>query len=85
MDPVTGALIATGVAWLSIWIAISLPEVKRRKPHPKHVRLVGAATIALFALQVLGLPVPIWAPLAVLGGGLVIAIVVAPRGYAAAA
>lgn len=85
MDAVTGALIAAGVAWLSIWIVIAWPRTRRFRPHPRVVRATGAGTIGLFGLQILGLAVPAWLPLALLGGGLTIAVVIAPRGYAAAA
>lgn len=85
MDPVIGALVAAAVAWLSIWLVISVPRVGRIRPDPRVLRGAGAATIAVFGLQVLGVPAPVWLPFLTLGGGFVIAVVLAPRGYAAAA
>jgi hypothetical protein len=85
VDAVTGALIAAGVAWLSIWLVIAFPPARRVRVDRRVVRGAGAATIGLFGLEVLGLGIPLWVPLAVLGGGLVLAVVIAPRGYAAAA
>lgn len=75
MDAVTGALIAVGVAWLSILIAVRIPLPAQWRS-PTGVRRLGGLTIALFAAQVLGLPVPVWVPLAVFFGGLAILLLV---------
>lgn len=84
MDTVTGALVAAGIAWLSIWAAIALPRL-RRPPDPRLLRAAGGAAIAVLGLQVMGLPLPTWSPLVLLAGGFMIAVIIAPKGYAAAA
>lgn len=77
MDAVTGGLLAAAAAWLSILAVVVLPP-GRRAPDPAQVRRLGAGTIALFALQALGLPVPLWVPLAVFLVGLVALMALAP-------
>ncbi len=80
MDPLTAAALAGLVAWISILVVIHLPGMPISVPG---IRRVGAATIALLGLQVLGAPVPSWLPLVTLvGGGLLVAF--QPRGAAAA-
>ena len=67
MDPLVGATVAAGAAWLSIvgaaWMPIKL-DVRR-------IRLAAAATLALIGLIALGLPAPGWSPLVVVAAGLV--------------
>lgn len=71
MDPLLGALVAAGVAWLSIALAALLPL-----PVPvERLRWAGACSIALVGLMALGVPLPAWSPLAVLAGGLLASLV----------
>lgn len=78
MDPLIGAAIAAWVAWLSILVVIHLPW---RLP-VRGLRRAGAAALAVMAASVLGAPVPVWASLIVLGGGVILAT--SWRGAAAA-
>lgn len=79
MDPLTAATVAGIVGWASIIVAIHFPG---GAPVPGF-RRIGAAAIALLGLQVLGVPIPAWAPLLVLmGGGAIVWL--RPRGAAAA-
>jgi hypothetical protein len=66
MEAWVGGLIAATIAWTSIIVVIRLPS---RDIDVDKLRLVGAITIALFGMQVLGLPIPSWAPLVVFGIG----------------
>lgn len=66
MDPLVGAAIAAGAAWLSIIAAAWVPirfDIKR-------VRIAAAAGLAMIGLIALGLPLPAWAPLLVVAAGL---------------
>lgn len=67
MDPLSAALVAAGAAWLSIFAAAHLPASRLDL---RAVRLTGAASLALLGLAALGLPVPAWAPVAVLAAGM---------------
>lgn len=78
MEPFVGGLIAAIAAWVSILLVIALPAGKLRVDVAK-VRLVGATTIALFALQLLGLKFPSWLPLLVFGLGLLLALATEPK------
>lgn len=77
MDPLSGGLLAAAAAWTSILAVVVLPR-GRRRPDPRHVRWLGAGTIALFGLQALGVPLPLWVPLAVFALGLVALLAVTP-------
>jgi len=79
MDPLTGALLAVGVAWASILLVVHAPL----RIDPRRLRFIGAVAIALLGLQVLGAPLPAWAPLAWTTGG-VLGVSIWPRGAAAA-
>jgi hypothetical protein len=71
VDPLLGALVAAGAAWLSIAVAALLPW-----PLPvRRLRWAGAASIALVGLMALGVPLPPWVPLAVLACGLAASLV----------
>lgn len=68
MDPLLGALVAAGVAWVSIALAAVLPL-----PVPVHrLRWAGAASLALVGLIAMGVPLLAWMPLAVLAAGLAV-------------
>ena len=71
MDVMIGADVAAAVAWASIVLAAVLPI-----PSFAFARLrwVGAAAIGLVALALVGLPVPGYAPPAVLIGGAGVAL-----------
>lgn len=71
MDVLTGALVAGAIGWASVLAAIALPL--DRLARPEHLRLAGAATLALLAASVLGARLPVWLPLAVLAAGVVLA------------
>ncbi len=76
MDPLTASLLAASVAWLSILAVVHLPA--GRLP-VRRLRVVGGLTIAALGAVVLGVPLPGWAPVAVLvGGGLVVVLRSAP-------
>lgn len=79
MDPLTAALLAGLVAWISIYVVVRAPRVP---VDIQGLRRVGAATIAVLGLQVLGVPLPASAPLLILLGGVL--AVVQIRGAAAA-
>jgi hypothetical protein len=70
VDSLLGALVAAGVAWLSIAVAALLPV-----PLPvRRLRWAGAASIALVGLTAMGLPVPAWVPVAALAAGLALGL-----------
>lgn len=71
MEPWVGGLIAAAVAWASILLVIRLPS---RDLDVDKLRLVGSITIGLFGLQVLGLPIPGWAPLVVFAFGFAVVL-----------
>jgi hypothetical protein len=71
MDSLTGALVAAGAAWLSIVAAIVLPVPEAWF---QRLRWVGAASIAVVGLTLVGLPLPPVAPAVVLGVGAVVAL-----------
>lgn len=69
MDSLTGAAVAAVAAWLSVLAAVFLPVPDAWF---RRLRLVGAASIALVGLTLVGVPLPAVAPAAVLAvGGLV--------------
>lgn len=72
MDSLAGAIVAAGVAWVSILLAALLPI-----PAFAFTRLrwVGGAAIGLVALALVGVPVPGYVPVAalVLGAALALA------------
>lgn len=72
MESWVGGLIAATVAWGSILLVIRLPS---RDLDVDKLRLVGSITIGLFGLQVLGLPIPGWAPLVVFGFGFAVVLI----------
>ncbi len=67
MDPLTGALIAAGVGWTSIAIVAYAPGIDLPV---QAIRPVGAITIGILALLVLGAPIDATWPLVFLAGGL---------------
>lgn len=71
MEAWIGGIVAAGIAWASILLVIRLPS---QDIDVDKLRLIGAVTIALFGLQVLGLPIPGWAPLVVFGVGFALVI-----------
>jgi hypothetical protein len=74
VDSLLGALVAAGVAWFSITLAAVLPI-----PIPLHrLRWAGAASLALVGLIAMGVPLPTWAPLAVLVVGLAVGFLPRP-------
>ncbi|MHB1262664.1 MAG: hypothetical protein ACYC2H_13235 [Thermoplasmatota archaeon] len=83
MDSLTGALIAAGAAWLSILAAIFLPVPEAWF---QRLRWVGAASIGVIGLTLVGLPLPALAPAIVLAAGLAAALLWPnPRGSLGAA
>ena len=66
MDSLTGAVIAAVAAWLSIVAAIVLPVPEAWF---QRLRWVGAASIAVVGLTLVGVPLPALAPAVVLGIG----------------
>ena len=66
MDPLTGAVVAAVVAWLSIVAAAVIPV---RPAFLRRLRGAGAASLGLVGLAAFGLPVPGYVPLFVLGAG----------------
>jgi hypothetical protein len=70
MDPIVGAAIAVGAAWLSIVIALALPW----RPPVAGLRRAGGAALGVVALMVWGVPVPAWVPLVVLALGIAISL-----------
>jgi hypothetical protein len=71
MDSLTGAVIAAGAAWLSIVAAVLLPVPEAWF---QRLRLVGAASIGVVGLTLLGVPLPAMAPAIVLGVGVLTAM-----------
>ncbi|MGB0652885.1 MAG: hypothetical protein ACPGQL_06765 [Thermoplasmatota archaeon] len=69
MDPLIGAAIAAGVGWGSIALVALLPG--RDLVPPAALRTVGALTIGLMAVAVVGLPLSTGVILGFLIGGLV--------------
>lgn len=71
MDSLAGAIVAAGVAWVSILLAALLPI-----PAFAFLRLrwVGGAAIGLVALALVGVAVPGYLPPAVLIGGAALAL-----------
>lgn len=81
MDSLTGALVAAGAAWLSILAAVVLPVPEAWF---QRLRWVGAASIGVIGLTLVGLPLPALAPAFVLAAGLAVALLWPnPRGVAA--
>ncbi len=78
MDPVTAALVAALIGWISILLVVRLPA-PRRNLSASGVRRVGAAAIAAMALAAFGLPIPMWVPLLVFLGGLATLLLLAQR------
>jgi hypothetical protein len=66
VDSLTGAVIAAVAAWLSIVAAIVLPVPEAWF---QRLRWVGAASIAVVGLTLVGVPLPALAPALVLGVG----------------
>lgn len=71
MDSLTGAAIAAGAAWLSVLAAVFLPVPDAWF---RRLRWVGAASIAVVGLTLVGLPLPAALPAIVLGAGAVVAL-----------
>ena len=71
MDSLTGALVAAGAAWASIVAAILLPVPEAWF---QRLRWVGAASIAVVGLTLVGLPLPPVAPAIVLAVGAAVAL-----------
>lgn len=71
MDSLTGAAIAAAAAWLSVLAAVFLPVPDAWF---QRLRWVGAASIALVALTILGVPLPTHAPVVVLTVGAAVAL-----------
>lgn len=69
MEPLTGALVAAGAAWLSILAAAALPVPRVAFDR---LRWVGSASIALLGAIAVGVPLPPLLPAAVLAGGAVV-------------
>lgn len=63
------------MAWLSILIAVRIP-LPKRWGSPVGVRRLGGLTITLFAMQVLGVAIPFWVPLAFFFVGLGVLLLV---------
>lgn len=63
MDPVTVAAIAATIGWLSIVVVVRAPA-PRKSLDLAWVRGAGAAAIAAMAVAAFGLPMPVWAPIA---------------------
>lgn len=80
MDSLTGAAIAAVVAWLSIVAAAFLPIPPMAV---QRLRWVGAASIALVGLALVGVAVPTTLPGAVLVVGGVLSFLWPKRGTAA--
>lgn len=71
MDSLTGAAVAAGAAWLSIVCAVVLPVPEAWF---QRLRWVGAASIGVVGLTLVGAPLPPAAPALVLGAGLAAAL-----------
>lgn len=67
MDPLTGAVVAAAVAWVSILLVAVLPV---RRDVVRRMRGAGALSLAFVGLGAFGLPVPAWVPLFVLAAGI---------------
>jgi hypothetical protein len=61
LHPLAGLAVALLVAWASILIAIRLPI--DRFVDGRHLRIGGAAALAILALRILGAPIPAALPL----------------------
>lgn len=72
MDPLTGALLAAVIGWLSVIAAIALP-LERWIP-VEHMRRVGGITLGLLAASLLGARLPVWLPFAFLAGGFAVSV-----------
>ena len=83
MDSLTGAFVAAGAAWLSILAAILLPVPEAWF---QRLRWVGAASIGVIGLTLVGMPLPAVAPAVVLVAGLAASLLWPnPRGLLGAA
>lgn len=71
LTPLTASLLAATVAWASILAVVHLPA--RRLP-VRRLRVVGGLTIAALGAVVLGVPLPGWAPVALLVVGGVLSV-----------
>ena len=71
MDSLAGAIVAAGVAWVSILLAALLPIPAFAF---ERLRWVGGASIGLVALALVGVAVPVYLPPAVLIGGAAVAL-----------
>jgi hypothetical protein len=71
VDSLTGAAIAAGAAWLSVLAAVFLPVPDAWF---QRLRLVGAASLAVVGLTLVGLPIPPAAPAVVLAVGCAVAL-----------
>jgi hypothetical protein len=81
VDNLTGAVVAAAAAWLSIVAAVVLPVPERWF---QRLRWVGAASIAVVGLTLVGAPLPPVAPAVVLGVGAAVALLLpAQRAVAA--
>jgi hypothetical protein len=72
VDSLTGAVVAAAAAWLSIVAAIVLPVPEAWF---QRLRWVGAASIAVVGLTLVGVPLPPVTPAVVLGAGAAVAVV----------
>jgi hypothetical protein len=81
VDSLTGAVVAAAAAWLSIVAAILLPVPERWF---QRLRWVGAASLSVVGLTLIGAPLPPAAPAVVLGAGALAAIALPPFPRAAA-
>ena len=70
MDSLTGAAIAAAAAWLSVLAAVFLPVPDAWF---RRLRWVGAASIAVVGLTLVGVPLPNAAPAVVLVVGAAVA------------
>jgi hypothetical protein len=80
VDSLTGAVVAAAAAWLSIVAAVLLPVPERWF---QRLRWVGAASIAVVGMTLVGVPLPPAAPAVVLGAGTAVALAL-PASRAAA-
>ena len=71
MDSLTGAAIAAAAAWLSVLAAVFLPVPDAWF---RRLRWIGAASIALVGLTLVGAPLPSAAPAVVLAVGGAVAL-----------
>ena len=70
MDSLTGAVVAAGAAWLSIGLAVVLPVPEAWF---QRLRWVGAASIGVVGLTLVGVALPPAAPAVVLAAGVALA------------